>query len=91
MAPVWRLQVPDVIACERSERASSDTASSSVASRPPSPDDRILFEKNENAPAMPQVPSLRPSTVADGACATSSISASPCLSHSSRSSAILPG
>jgi len=40
-------------------------------------------EKKLNVPARPQVPSLRSPSVALGACATSSISAIPCRSHSS--------
>ena len=46
--------------CERRERASAATSSLSVHSRPPSPTERTLLEKKLNAPARPQVPSLRP-------------------------------
>jgi hypothetical protein len=73
-----------VIACERRLRTWAATSSSSVASRPPSPQDRTLLEKKEKHPDSPWVPSLRESSsgVALGLWAASSIRATPASSQS---------
>ena len=88
---VWRSQVLELIACDRSERARAATSSLSVATSPPSPTDSTLFEKKLNAPASPKVPSLRPRSVALGACAASSTSTIPRSSHSSESTSTAAG
>ncbi len=60
MRPLCRSHVPLVMQCERCERTNAATSSLSVQSSPPSPTESTLLEKKLNAPARPQVPSLRP-------------------------------
>src|SRR4051812_47851682 len=52
--------------CERSRSTVAATWSSSVARSPPSPQERILLEKNEKAPAVPHVPGGGPATSRGG-------------------------
>ena len=58
--------------CERRSLIRSAIASSSVTTAPPSPTARFLFEKNENAPAAPKVPTWRPCSCTPMAWAASS-------------------
>ena len=53
------------------------TSSSDVTTIPPSPTGRFLFEKKLKQPTPPREPSGWPSHVAPGACAASSITATP--------------
>ena len=47
---MWRSHVPDVMACERSERTRAASSSSAVSTAPPSPTHSCFLEKNERQP-----------------------------------------